>query len=268
MFGEEYLRPPRCDEVERLLQIGESHGFPAMLGSIDCMHWPWEKCLHAWRGQFTRGDHGVPTMILEAVASHDLCIWHAYFGVVGSNNDINVLNKSPLFIWELKGETPRVQFTVNGVQYDRGYYIADGIYPEWVVFVKTILLPQIEIDRLFARHQEGARKDVERAFGVLQSRFNIVRRPARLWKRSFVGKIKEACCILHNMIVEDEGEMVHTTLDFLEHLSLHRRRSIVAPTSALRMCYKGIHLFMLGQHIRNSNKIWSSMFGKSLVTSG
>ena len=35
MFGGEYLRPPRCDEVERLLQIGESRGFPGMLGSID-----------------------------------------------------------------------------------------------------------------------------------------------------------------------------------------------------------------------------------------
>ena len=131
------------------------------------MHWPWEKCPNAWRGQFTRGDHGVPTMILEAVACQDLRIWHAYFGVAGSNNDINVLNKSHLFVKELKGEAPRV------------HYLADGIYPEWAVFVKTIPLPQTDIDKLFARHQEGARKDVERAFGVLQSRFSIVRRPAR-----------------------------------------------------------------------------------------
>jgi hypothetical protein len=213
MFGEEYLRPPRCDELEHLLQLGESRGFPGMLGSIDCMHWQWEKCPTAWRGRFTNGHHGVPTMILEAVASHDLRIWHAYFGVAGSNNDINVLNKSPLFIRELKGEAPRVQFNVNGSRYDRGYYLADGIYPEWAVFVKTIPLPQTDMDKLFAQHQEGARKDVERAFGVLQSRFNIVRRPARLWKRASVGKIIEACVILHNMIVEDEGEMINIPLD-------------------------------------------------------
>ncbi|KAI5018988.1 hypothetical protein ZWY2020_043876 [Hordeum vulgare] len=218
MFGQEYLRPPRCDEVEHLLQIGESRGFPGMLRSIDCMHWQWDKCPNAWRGQFTRGDHGVPTMILEAVASYDLRIWHAYFGVAGSNNDINVLNKSPLFVQELKGEAPRVQFIVNGRQYNQGYYLADGIYPEWAVFVKTIALPQIEIDKLFARHQEGARKDVERAFGVLQSRFNIVRRPAKLWKRASVGKIMEACIILHNMIIEDEGDMVHVPLDLNENL--------------------------------------------------
>jgi hypothetical protein len=52
-------------------------------------------------------------MILEAVASHDLHIWHAFFGVAGSNNDINVLNQSPLFLEAIKGEAPRVQFTVN-----------------------------------------------------------------------------------------------------------------------------------------------------------
>jgi len=31
-------------------------------------------------------------MILEAVATHDLRIWHSYFDVAGANNDINVLN--------------------------------------------------------------------------------------------------------------------------------------------------------------------------------
>ncbi|XP_044407151.1 uncharacterized protein [Triticum aestivum] len=212
-FGEEYLRPPSVDELERLLQIGESRGFPGMIGSIDCMHWQWENCPVAWRGQFTRGDHGVPTMILEAVASHDLRIWHAYFGVAGSNNDINVLNWSTLFTNTLKGETPRVQFTVNGRQYNSSYYLADGIYPEWVVFVKTIPLPQSEKDKIFAKRQEGARKDVERAFGALQARFNIVRRPARLWKRKAIGDIMRACVILHNMIVEDERETFHVPLD-------------------------------------------------------
>jgi hypothetical protein len=48
-----------------------------------------------------------------------------------------------------------------------GYYLTDGIYPEWAAFMKTISLPQTNKQKLFAKFQEGVRKDVERAFGVL-----------------------------------------------------------------------------------------------------
>ena len=62
-----------------------------------------------------------------------------------------------------------------------GYYLADGIYPRWAMIVKTISQPQDAKRQLFARMQEACRKDVKRAFGVLQARFNIVRVPARGW---------------------------------------------------------------------------------------
>jgi hypothetical protein len=127
-----------------------------------------------------------------------------------------VLNQSPLFFDALKGEAPQVQFSVNGNEYTTGYYLADGIYPEWAAFMKTIPLPQTDKHKLFAKHQEAARKDVERAFGVLQSRFTIVRRPARLWKRKSVGRIMLACVILHNMIVEDEKEQATIHIDLNE----------------------------------------------------
>ncbi|XP_019158427.1 PREDICTED: uncharacterized protein LOC109155149 [Ipomoea nil] len=35
VFGERYLRAPDANDVARLLQIGESRGFPMMLGSLD-----------------------------------------------------------------------------------------------------------------------------------------------------------------------------------------------------------------------------------------
>jgi hypothetical protein len=90
----------------------------------------WENCPLAWRGQFTRGDYGVPTIILEVVASHNLHIWHAFFGVAESNNDLNVLNQYPLFLDALKGEAPQDQFSINGNEYRTGYYLVDGIYPK------------------------------------------------------------------------------------------------------------------------------------------
>ncbi|CAN7014486.1 unnamed protein product [Brassica rapa subsp. trilocularis] len=53
---------------------------------------------------------------------------------------------------------------------------------------------------------EAVRKDVERAFGVLQARFAIVKNPALFWDKVKIGKIMRACIILHNMIVEDERD--------------------------------------------------------------
>ncbi|XP_010474227.1 PREDICTED: uncharacterized protein LOC104753713 [Camelina sativa] len=59
---------------------------------------------------------------------------------------------------------------------------------------------------LLARQQEAVRKDVKRAFGVLQARFAIVKNPALIWDKVKIGKIMRACIILHNMIVEDEQD--------------------------------------------------------------
>jgi hypothetical protein len=70
--------------------------------------------------------------------------------------------------------------------------------------------------QLFAEKQEGARKDVECAFGILQSRFCILRRPARLYKQGDLQNIMLACIILHNMIIEDEKDIEQVPLDLNE----------------------------------------------------
>lgn len=117
-----------------------------------------------------------------------------------------VLEQSPLFTEQLQGRAPNVQFTVNGKEYNMGYYLADGIYPDWAAFVKSITRPQSDKTRLYAQRQESARKDAERAFGVLQKHWAIICHPARLWERQELADIMYACVILHNMIVEDERD--------------------------------------------------------------
>ncbi|XP_056845021.1 uncharacterized protein LOC108859955 [Raphanus sativus] len=205
LYGEKYLRKPTPEDLQRLLDIGEVCGFPGMIGSIDCMHWEWKNCPHSWKGLYTRGA-GKPTIVLEAVASQDLWIWHVFFGPPGTLNDINVLGRSPVFDDIIYGRAPRLKFTVNGHNYHRAYYRSDGIYPKWSTFIQSISLPQGPEAKLFAERQKSARKDVERAFGVLQARFAIVRNPALLWDKEKISNIIRACIILHNMIVEDERD--------------------------------------------------------------
>uniref|UniRef100_A0A0D3CA94 DDE Tnp4 domain-containing protein n=1 Tax=Brassica oleracea var. oleracea TaxID=109376 RepID=A0A0D3CA94_BRAOL len=152
------------DTYDEYLRLGEG-----MIGSIDCMHWEWKNCPTAWKGQYTRGS-GKPKIVLEAVASQDLWIWHAFFGLPGILNDINVLDWSPVFDDILQGRAPKVKFKVNNHTYRMAYYLTDGIYPNWSTFIQSIPLPQGPKPELFAERQESTRKDVERAFGVLQSR--------------------------------------------------------------------------------------------------
>jgi Plant transposon protein len=203
-FGTEFLRRPNIEDRRRLLAQAEERGFPGMLGSIDCMHWQWHNCPVGWQGQFTRGDIKHPTIILEAVASYDRWIWHAFFGVAGSNNDINVLNQSPLFVDAIRGNEPQVTFTVNGNEYNMGYYLADGIYPSWPVFMKGVPVPQADKHRFFSQRQASLRKDVECAFGLLKKRFNILAIPGRSYSQRTLGLIMRACVILHNMIIDDQ----------------------------------------------------------------
>ena len=203
VYGEEYLRPPRAHELQVILQQNEARGFPGMIGSIDCMHWEWENCPTALAGMF-KGHKSKPTLILEAVATQDLRIWHAFFGLPGSHNDINVLHRSHVFDDLANGRTPEVEFWVNGNPYTMGYYLADRIYPDWATLVKTVSAPVTMKHQVFAATQESCRKDVERAFGVLQSKFKIIYNPTRLWRQRDLNAIMRACVILHNMIIEDE----------------------------------------------------------------
>ncbi|CAL9029958.1 unnamed protein product [Prunus brigantina] len=114
-------------------------------------------------------------IILEAVAGFDTWVWHAFFGVAGAQNDLNVLGQSPVFNDVLRGQGPNITYQVNNTVYQTGYYLADGIYPRWTTFVKSIPNPRSQKQKLFATYQEGYRKDVERCFGILQARWLIVR---------------------------------------------------------------------------------------------
>ncbi|XP_076924048.1 uncharacterized protein LOC143586372 [Bidens hawaiensis] len=179
VFSTEYLRSTNTNDITRLLVVAKQRDSPEFSeASIACI-----------------GNEKIVTR-------------PGKFLVCMVYNDINVLERSFIFTELAQGCASPVNYTVNGHDYTMGYYLTHGVYPKWRTFVKTIPSPRGNKNKHFAKAQESTRKDVERAFGVLQQRFAIIRGPSRLFKGKDMTYIMKACVILHNMIIEDEQDDV------------------------------------------------------------
>ncbi|GKD83251.1 ALP1-like protein [Tanacetum coccineum] len=183
LYGKEYLRRPTQTDAEKLYAFHEKkHGFPGMIGIIDCTKWSWAQCPQAYRAQFSRG----------------------------SNNDVNVLRQSPVLNDLKVGKAPEVPFVANDVTYKWGYYLTGRIYPEWAVLMKSISQPgSNDVKRIrYKEAHEAARKDVERAFGVLKKKWAIVRTPALSRSLKRITHFMYTCIILHNMIRQNKKKAI------------------------------------------------------------
>jgi hypothetical protein len=205
MYGYEYLRRPNANELKQILLDNANRGFPGCIGSLDCTHWAWKNCPVSLAGTY-KGKEKYPTIVLEAVATQDWRFWHVFFGTPGSLNDLNLLDKSDLLEDTLHKKSPQISFKINGNHYNYGYYLVDGIYNNYATMIKGNLTSTDKALRNFTKAQEGARKDIECAFGHLKGRFQIIERPGRSWSQKRMEETIYCCVILQNMLIEEKKE--------------------------------------------------------------
>jgi Plant transposon protein len=101
---------------------------------------------------------------------------HVMLGTPGSTNYLNILHSSTLFNKIRTGAWPpcRPETVISGMRLAWYYYLTDGIYPLFRFFVPASFNPRNLKEKLFGKHQEGARKYVERVFGVPFKRFQDI----------------------------------------------------------------------------------------------
>ena len=175
LYQSEYLRLPTAKDLKAIVGLHKAqHKVDGMMGSLDCTHTWWKNCPTAWQGSFS-GGKGKPSIVLEAVCDYHLFFWHTSYGYSGSLNDINILNQSHLQKGLIDGsfaavekESGTVPFNIGDKQFSKLFFLVDGIYPRYSRFVKGVRQPISHEEQGFTEWQESKRKDIERAFGVLQ----------------------------------------------------------------------------------------------------
>jgi hypothetical protein len=128
-----------------------------------------------------------------------------------------VLHRSPVFNNLARGSAPEVHYTVNDNDYNMGYYLANRIYPFWTTLISGYSSPQTNKQRHFAKEQSMYRKDVECVFGIMQAKYAIMKRPARLWSQEDLKYIVDCVIILHNMGIFYEQGMEDLRIEDYEN---------------------------------------------------
>jgi Plant transposon protein len=183
------------------------HGVSGMFGSLDCMHTQWKNCPVGWQGSF-KGRAGYPSIVLEAACDYNCYFWHLDYGHAGTNNDVNVLQASDFYQSFLDGRMEEIErdvvpFTINNEVFKKMFVLTDGAYPQFDRFVKPQRFPILPEEHRFMDWQSACRKDIERAFGILQGQWQAIARPIQLHSIKDVAVMVKCCLCLHNMLVSD-----------------------------------------------------------------
>lgn len=206
LYGEEYLnRRPAAEQLDRIEERYAQVGFPGCVGALHCCKLLWKNCPTEQKER----DGRLGTILVEGWCDRDLFIWHWFADRRRTRNRKSMVSVSPLFADMLRGVYPfrlgrSFQVVEHGAQRDLPYFLTNGNYPDWPMFVKPII-PNLGGDlaeRVAYTHmQETTRKESLRAFSVLQMRFAILRRESFLFCKEDVISASNACVILHNVIV-------------------------------------------------------------------
>lgn len=130
---DKHLHPMSPNDTRNVSDPHEREfGVAGCLGCLDCVHVCWRLCPSAWKGQFQGKTKGKASLVLEAVADCNLWFWHASFGTPGSQNDVNVIDRSPSLRSMLDGTmTDELDFECNigDTVLDRLWSLVDGVHP-------------------------------------------------------------------------------------------------------------------------------------------
>ncbi|XP_019222771.1 putative nuclease HARBI1 [Oreochromis niloticus] len=177
--------------------LARHRAFMKAVGAIDGCHIR-IKCPSGPDGQCYRNRKLFPSIILQAVCDHRGRFIDTYVGWPGSVHDSRVLRHSPLYSQSVY--PPPVHFILA----DGGYPCLQRPLPLITPYKRPV---QGVGAQRFNSHHSRARSIIERAFGMMKSRFRAIFLQALEVHHTFVPHVITACAILHNICLS-AGDIV------------------------------------------------------------
>ncbi|KAJ4927645.1 hypothetical protein JOQ06_015452 [Pogonophryne albipinna] len=191
----QFVRLPCVEDLqvvgEGFARLAHHHAFSKAAGAIDDCHIR-IKCPGGPDGQDFCNRKLFPSVVLQAVCDHQGRFIDIFVGYPGSVDDAGILKNSPIY--------------TRGTYPPPGYFIlADGGSPclqEPLALITPYKRPVRGMaEQRFNYHHSRGRSIIERAFGVLKTRFRSIFLEALEVHPKFVPKVVTACVILHNICV-------------------------------------------------------------------
>ena len=203
----EHISWPREGEDLDIVTTCYAHlGFPGAVGSTDCVRVFWDRCPYNQRHLYI-GKEGRPTLSYSVVVDHDRRIRSVTVGHPGARNDKTVSQFDKMLQHIRSGQLyADKQFHLYGddgrpVTWKGYYLLCDGGYHRWRCMQCPNKYPAGQYEHSWSKRLESVRKDVECTFGILKTRFRILKNTIRLQTKERIDNVFFTCSILHNMLL-------------------------------------------------------------------
>ena len=213
-FKKDFIRMPTGNDLKKVLDVYQRLGFPGCIGSMDCTHVRW-LCCPTEIANLCIGKEGFPTLSFQVVVDHARQINHVSVSGFGTMHDINmctvdvIVRNDKYGLLDRRGKSRNLYKEVEFVVYDKdghavkirgAYLITDGGYEGLSIFVNPNISRSDRAAIVWSEFIEAVRKDVECTFGILKSRFQILK-GIRFPEQNIVEATFVTCCIIHNMLL-------------------------------------------------------------------
>ncbi len=214
----DFIHYPRDEHQYRFVIDGYAAvGLPACVGSVDCVHIGWDKC-PTQHMNLHKGKENYPSVAYEVICTSRKFIQSVSCGHLGSRNDKHIARTDAAIMnllcphdWlgSKSWSVLVIDAEKNTHQVLKGsYLLCDGGYHRWPCLA---VYPRIKTGlpgstaRKWAAMLESIRKDIEGVFGHLKRRFLFLKHFNRMHCQSDIDNAFVTCCMLHNMLLKENG---------------------------------------------------------------